>query len=86
MNSFDRDSELSVVEVTNIDTHGVWLCVRGKEYFLPYDRFPWFKDARVGDILAVQLHHESHLRWESLDVDLTVESLESPEGFPLVYV
>jgi hypothetical protein len=71
--------------VANIDSHGFWLLVRGKEYFLPYEDYPWFKDAKVSEILNVELHHKSHLHWPDLDVDLCVESLEHPDAFPLMY-
>jgi len=65
---------MKAVEVTNIDAFGFGLLVRGKEYFLPYDEYPWFKDARVRDILGVRLVHEHHLRWPALDVDLSLLS------------
>jgi hypothetical protein len=51
----------SRVEVLNIDVHGLWLYAQGKEYFLPYDEFPWFKDGTVADILNVELQHGFHL-------------------------
>ena len=75
----------SDVEVANIDTHGVWLYVKGAEYFLPYAEYPWFKDARVADILDVQLLHEDLLHWPALDADLSVKSLRDPDAYPLVY-
>jgi hypothetical protein len=59
--------------------------VRGKEYFLPYEEYPWFRDARVRDILGVRLVHENHLHWPALDVDLSVESLDRPASFPLAF-
>jgi hypothetical protein len=59
--------------------------VRDKEYFLPYDEYPWFREAKVRDVLNVRLLHEDHLHWPKLDVDLSVESLENPERFPLTY-
>jgi hypothetical protein len=71
-------------EVTNIDAHGFWLLVRGKEHFLPYEEYPWFREARVCDILGVALVGVDHLHWPALDVDLSLESLEKPEAFPLV--
>ena len=43
----------SEIEVVQIDSHGFWLHIKGKEYFLPYDQFPWFKDAKQKDILNV---------------------------------
>ena len=73
------------VEVTNISAHGFWLYVKGKEYFLPFEEYPWFREAKVRDIAQVELHHDSHLFWPRLDVDLDVAILESPQRYPLVY-
>ena len=75
----------SGVEVTNVDTHGLWVLVNGKEFFLPYEKFPWFKEAKLSDILDVRLYHKTHLHWPALDVDLCLKSLEDPDRFPLVY-
>ena len=72
------------VEVTNISAHGIWVFVAETEYFLPYGKFPWFKDAKVSEILEVELLHGFHLHWPRLDVDLDVASLENPEQFPLI--
>jgi hypothetical protein len=85
MKSSVRGKSTSAVEVTNISAHGFWLLVRGKEHFLPYDEYPWFREARVRDILGVKLVSEDHLHWSALDVDLSVESLDRPEAFPLVF-
>ena len=74
----------SPAEVTNVDTHGIWVLICDKEYFLPHEDFPWFKKAKVEDILNVELLHGVHLRWPALDVDLTVDSLENPGKYPLV--
>jgi hypothetical protein len=83
MRSSVHGKTTSAVEVTNIDAHGFWLLARGKEYFLPYEEFPWFRDARVRDILNVTLGPADHLHWPDLDVDLCLEALEHPESFPL---
>jgi Protein of unknown function (DUF2442) len=72
------------IEVTNISAHGLWLLVGEKEYFLPYDKFPWFKDAKVSDILDVTVSHGYHLYWPKLDIDLELATLENPDQFPLV--
>ncbi len=37
-----------------------------------------------GSILNVELTHPQHLYWPDLDVDLSVESIEHPERFPLI--
>ncbi len=75
----------SDVEVTSIDRHGLWVFVAGREHFLPFGKFPWFREAKVDQILNVELLHQSHLRWPELDVDLCLESLEDPDAFPLEY-
>jgi Protein of unknown function (DUF2442) len=73
----------SAVEVTNISPHGIWLLLQEQEHFLPFERFPWFKDASVAQICKVELPSKHHLRWPLLDMDLAVESIEHPERFPL---
>jgi hypothetical protein len=70
--------------VANISAHGIWVFVGGVEYFLAYDKFPWFREARVSEILEVELLHGFHLYWPKLDVDLELASLEDPDQFPLV--
>jgi hypothetical protein len=74
----------SSIEVTNISAHGIWLWIDGREHFLPYTKFPWFKNARISDILDVELLHGFHLHWPKLDVDLEIATLENPDQFPLV--
>jgi hypothetical protein len=75
----------SKAEVQDITPHGLWLLVKGKEYLLPFDKYPWFKDARISDIYNLRLIHDIHLHWPRLDVDLAVESLDNPEKYPLVF-
>ena len=80
-----RGESISEVEVSHINMHGFWLCAKDKEYFLPYDEYPWFKETKVKEILNVQLLHGHHLYWSELDVDLEIDSLENPQDYPLVY-
>ena len=73
------------VEVLNITPKGIWLYVKGREYFLSYENFPWFKDAKLSQIHDVELNRERYLHWASLDVDLELESLEHLDQYPLKY-
>ncbi|MCC5850018.1 MAG: DUF2442 domain-containing protein [Verrucomicrobia bacterium] len=75
----------SVSEVTDISPFGIWLLHLGKEYFLPYEEFPWFKDAPVWKVFSVVGESEDHVRWPELDVDLSLSSIRDPGGFPLLY-
>jgi len=73
----------SDVEVTNISRHGFWVLLDGRELFLPFDEFPWFRSAPVEAILRVERPQPDHLYWPALDVDLSVNSIEHPDRFPL---
>jgi len=79
-----RGKRTSDVEVLNISPHGFWLLLQGRELFVPFAEFPWFKTASVSHVLNVELPSQHHLRWPDLDVDLAVASIESPEEFPLI--
>ena len=85
MKSLKNGRNISNVEITNISEHGFWILLSEKEYFLSFTKYPWFKNARISDIINVKLSHGHHLCWPELDVDLTTEILDSPEKYPLTY-
>jgi hypothetical protein len=73
----------SDVEITNIDMQGIWLLMNDKEFFLPFERFPWFRDATVGEIHNVRLEGDSELHWPDLKVRLPVSSIGTPTPIPV---
>jgi hypothetical protein len=79
-----RGTITSKTEVSNISAHGIWLLCRDCEYFLSYEEFPWFKDAPVKHIFNLEEPHPGHLYWPDLDVDLSLETIDHPERFPLI--
>lgn len=83
MSSVPLGTSISAAEVTNISRHGVWLLVDDCEFFMPFDEFPWFKNAPVDSVLRLERPRENHLHWPALDVDLTIDSIEHPEKYPL---
>ncbi len=83
MSLSQHGSSISAVEVTNISTHGVWLLAHGKELFMSYDDFPWFRDQSVKSITNVEEPSPGHFYWPDIDVDVTEEIIENPEKFPL---
>ena len=84
MNSVAHGNDISAkVEILTVGAHGLWLLVEGSEHFLSYDDFPWFKEAKIGQIIKVELPHPGHLYWPDLDIDLNVRSLSEPSAFPL---
>lgn len=74
----------SRAEVTNIGAQGLWMLVDGAEHFLDYERYPWFRQGTVAEVLNVQRPSTEHLWWPDLDVDLSVDHLLHPERFPLM--
>ena len=84
MKSAARGISTSGVEVTNVSPHGFWLLLGAEELFVPFSDFPWFRDATIKQIGHVELPSPQHLYWPDLDIDLAVESIRSPQAFPLV--
>lgn len=82
MRSLKNGKDISV-SVENISSFGIWLFVKGKEYFLSYDEYPYFKEQTLKSIQNVKLFHDFHLYWPDLDVDLELDNLENPEKYPL---
>ena len=85
MKSEQAEMSTLEVEVNNISMHGIWMYVNGCEYFLSFKDFPWFKDANVSDIHNVTLVNANHLHWDTLDIDLEVDTLKDPSSYPLIY-
>ncbi len=83
MSLSQHGSSILAVEVTNISTHGVWLLAHGKELFMSYDDFPWFRDQSVKSIIKVEEPSPGHFYWPDIDVDVTEEIIENPDKFPL---
>ncbi len=74
----------SEAEVTHISKHGIWLLLGERELFMSFEHFPWFRTASLAAVQDVEWPHQRHLYWPQLDVDVSVESIEFPERFPLV--
>lgn len=84
MKSAQPGSSTSGVELANVSQSGLWLLVDGRERYLPFADFPWFKDATIGQLSLIERPGANHLRWPDLDVDLTLESIDRPADYPLV--
>lgn len=84
MKSAPRGTRTLAPELGNVSVHGFWLLVDGRELYLPFAEFPWFRDASIGSLARIERPSAEHLRWPDLDVDLTVASIEAPDRYPLV--
>ncbi len=72
------------VSVLMINDKGLMLSVLGNDYFVSYNRLPWMRDARISDVLNVQMLGKTAIEWPALDIDLEIDSLQHPERYPLV--
>ena len=80
-----KNSSQNIVEILNLSPHGMWLLVNQKEYFVDYERYPWFQEATISDVRSVELTGlGSGLYWPALDIDVELEALEHPEKYPLI--
>lgn len=79
-----RGTVISVPEVTHVSKHGFWLLWVDEEILLPFEKFPWFRQATIDQISRVEAPTPEHLYWPDLDIDLAVESIRHPDTFPLV--
>ena len=60
---------------------GIAVLVNGKEYFLRYADFPWFEYCSAVELRDLTADRWG-VYWNSLGIDLSIESLEEPERFP----
>ena len=72
------------VEVTTVSALGFRVSIDEREVFVSFRDFPWFEEASVDELVAVERPSPNHLFWPELDVDLTVDSLGHPQRYPLV--
>lgn len=84
MSSLAHGNNTSETEVTHISPHGIWLlCSSGKELFMSYDDFPWFKDQPIKVIHNVEEFSPGHFHWPDMDIDLSEKIIENPSHYPL---
>ena len=86
MSSQLHGADISVGEVTNISATGFWLLVDDREYFVPFDDYPIFKSATIGQIYNLRRVGPAQFHWPELDADIELEALDNPERFPLKFV
>lgn len=84
MRSAEPGVSTSAVELANVSSHGLWLLIDEREHYLPFDLFPWFREASIGQLSRIERPTREHLYWPDLDVDLTLDSIQRPEAYPLV--
>ncbi|RMF05180.1 MAG: DUF2442 domain-containing protein [Chloroflexi bacterium] len=85
MSSDQPGINISHSEVTNISAIGFWMLVDDREYFIPFDDYPAFKEASVARIYDVQRLSPDQFYWPQLDIDIELPALQNPRQFPLTF-
>ncbi|MDR1779832.1 MAG: DUF2442 domain-containing protein [Tannerella sp.] len=80
----EKNTATTSVSVRSIMPDGIFISVSDRDYFVSYGRLPWFRNAKTSDIFDVKMEGRNAIRWDSLDVDLEIDSLKYPERYPLV--
>jgi len=55
-----------------------------REVFVSFRQFPWFAEATISQLSNLERPVPHHLYWPALDIDLHLDSIDSPDSFPLV--
>lgn len=84
MKSLKRGKNTSKPEIANISEHGLWIFLGRREYFLAFEQFPWFREAKVSEITNFEVYHGDHFYWPELDVDLSTNIIAHPEKYRLI--
>ena len=86
MKSAKRGTATSIAEVVHVSSHGFWIMLDppGRELYLPFGSFPWFREATIRQLSHIEVERQHLIRWPELDVDLDVDRIEHPERYPLV--
>ncbi len=74
----------SSVRVLTITNKGILLSLSKGDFFLSYDNYPWFYNAKVEDVFDVKMDGNDAIRWDKLDVDLEIDSILEPQKYPLI--
>ena len=53
----------SVVELSNVSPHGMWLLVDDREIYLPFAEFPWFRDASIAELSVIEHPDLKGIKW-----------------------
>lgn len=86
MNSYSHGNDtLTNNGVTNITSIGFWVLVNNVEYFVPFSLYPCFMSATVKQIMDVKILSPDQLYWESIDCDIELNALRTPENYPLQF-
>jgi hypothetical protein len=85
MKSSNSGSNTLTNSVTNISKFGFWIICEEKEYFIAFANYPAFKNASVASNYNFINPSPRQLFLPDIDVDIEIDALDKPEGYPLIF-
>ncbi len=74
-----------IVRCHCIDPTGFHLLIDGTEYFVPFEDYPRFKQAKLSEIFNMQRLSPDQFHWPDLNIDIELDALKAPEKYPPVW-
>jgi len=71
-------------QITSIEQDGFWLLTEEGEFFVSFERYPAFHQARVEQIFQFEQDADAFY-WSELDIDIELDALKHPERYPLIF-
>jgi hypothetical protein len=78
------DNALEQAQITSIEQDGFWLLTEEGEFFVPFERYPTFRKAKVEQIFHFEQDDDAFY-WPDLDIDIELDALKHPERYPLIF-
>ena len=78
------DNALEQAQITSIEQDGFWLLTEEGEFFVPFERYPTFRKAKVEQIFHFEQDDDAFY-WPDLDIDIELDALMHPERYPLIF-
>ena len=71
-------------QITNIEQDGFWLLIEEGEFFVPFERYPAFRRAKIDNFFHFEQDGDTFY-WPELDIDIELDALKHPERYPLIF-
>ena len=78
------DNALEQALITSIEQDGFWLLTEEGEFFVPFERYPAFRKAKVDQIFHFEQDDDAFY-WPDLEIDIELDALMHPKRYPLIF-
>lgn len=76
-------SSSASAEVVSVSRTAIIVMANGRQYFMSFAEFPWFKKGTLDAIYNLEQPAAHALHWPDLDIDIDLDYFDHPEKYPL---